>query len=171
VRTRLTAATLIAIAAQAILGTVVSAQQDKHALKLGNLAFSAFRGYENWKVVAVSHNDDLMKVIVANDVMIKAYWRGPPAEDQIFPEGSKVVKLEWSIKKNTVPQLVEVPDVLQAVANIEKDSKQFAGTYGWAYGNFRFDATSHTFTPQDTDARSGNACHSAAASKDYIFTA
>ena len=170
-RARIILAILIAIGAPAILGTVVSAEQDKYALTLGKLSFSDFRGYENWKVVAVSHTDDLMKVIVANDEMIAAYRRGLPAEGQTFPEGSKVVKIEWSIKKNTVPEPVEVPDALQAVATIEKDSKRFPDTHGWAYGNFSFDVTSRTFKPQGTDAKCGYACHTVAASKDYIFTA
>ena len=162
---------LVAMASPAILGAVVSAQQDKYALKLGKLSFSDFRGYEDWKVVAASRTNDEMKVIVANDVMIKAYRSGLPAEGQTFPEGSKIVKLEWSIKKNTTPYPVEVPGALQAVATIEKDSKRFPDTHGWAYGAFNFDQKSQTFAAQGNDSRCGYACHTAVASKDYIFTA
>ena len=154
------------------LGGIAVAQQDKYALKLGNLAFSDFRGYENWGVVAVSQTDTQLKVIVANDVMMNAYRQGLPADGKLFPEGSKIVKIEWGFKKNAqAPYSVDVPDGLQAVATIEKDSKRFPDTHGWAYGNFNYDASSKTFTPQGNDAKCGYACHTRMASQDYIYTA
>jgi Cytochrome P460 len=155
----------------AVAGGVAFAQQDRYALKLGNLAFGDFKGYENWRVVAVSETKDQLKVIVANDVMMAAYRGGLPADGKLFPEGSKIVKIEWGKKTNTVaPYAVEVPDNLQAVATIEKDSKRFPDTHGWAYGNFNFDAASKTFTGQGTDAKCGYACHTKVAAKDYIYT-
>jgi hypothetical protein len=53
-RTRLIAWALIGAASLAMLGHVAIAQQDRYRLQLGNLSFADFRGYENWKVVAVS---------------------------------------------------------------------------------------------------------------------
>ena len=154
-----------------VCGGIALAQQDRYTLKLGNLAFSDFRGYENWRVVAVSQTDTQLKVIVANDVMMNAYRQGLPADGKLFPEGSKVVKIEWGMKKNPkAPYAVEVPDLLQAVATIEKDSKRFPDTHGWAYGNFNYNAASKVFTPQGNDAKCGYACHTSAASRDYIFT-
>src|ERR1700723_490063 len=141
----------IVLVALAALGSIALAAQDRYTLKLGELAFSDFRGYEDWKVVAVSQTETLQKVILANDVMMDAYRQGLPADGKLFPEGSKVVKIEWSMKKNTrAPYSVEVPDALQAVATIEKDSKRFPDTHGWAYGNFNYSAASNTFTPQGT---------------------
>ncbi|MES2293833.1 MAG: cytochrome P460 family protein [Pseudomonadota bacterium] len=163
----------IALLSSALLVAVggAAAQQDRYALKLGNLAFADFKGYENWHVVAVSETKDQMKVIVANDVMLAAYRQGLPADGKLFPEGSKIVKIEWGKKTSTVaPYFVEVPDNLQAVATIEKDSKRFPDTHGWAYGNFNYSAASKTFTPQGTDAKCGYACHTKVAAKDYIFT-
>jgi hypothetical protein len=145
--------------------------QDKYALTLGKLSFGDFRGYEDWKVVAVSRTDEQVKVIVANDVMINAYKQGLPATGKTFPEGSKVVKIEWKVKKSTTPYPVETPGELEAVATIEKDSKRFPDTHGWAYGAFDFDAKAKSFKAQGTDAKCGYACHTAVASKDYIFTA
>ena len=82
-------------------------------------------------------------MIVANDVMIAAYRQGLPAAGKLFPEGSKMVKIEWSMKKNTqAPYAVQVPDALVAVATIEKDSTRFPDTHGWAYGNFNYNAAS-----------------------------
>ena len=104
------------------------AAQDKYALKLGKLSFGDFRGYENWENIAVSQTEKQMKVILANDVMMKAYRQGLPADGKLFPEGSKIVKIEWSFKKNPVsPYFVNVPDALQAVDVIEKDCKAIPG--------------------------------------------
>jgi hypothetical protein len=156
----------------AVFGGMAICAQDRYTLKLGELAFSDFRGYENWENVAVSQTETMLKVIVANEVMMKAYRQGLPADGKFFPEGSKVVKIEWSFKKNPVsPYFVQVPDTLKAVATIEKDSKRFPDTHGWAWGNFNYDAASETFTPEGTDAKCGFACHSTVAAQDYMFTA
>jgi hypothetical protein len=163
---------LTAAASLAVFGGIALAQpQDKYAIALGRLSFGDFRGYENWQVVAVSRTDEQLKVIVANDVMMKAYRSGLPADGKQFPEGSKVVKIEWKVKKNTVPYAVEVPGDLEAVATIEKDSKRFPDTHGWAYGAFNYDTKAKTFAAQGADAKCGYACHTSVASKDYIFTA
>ena len=156
----------------AVLGSMALAAQDRYTLKLGKLSFADFKGYENWKDVAVSQTETQLKVIVANDVMMDAYRRGLPADGKLFPEGSKIVKIEWTFKKNPVsPYFVQVPDTLKAVATIEKDSKRFPDTHGWAWGNFNYDAASETFTPEGTDAKCGFACHSTVAAQDYMFTA
>ena len=61
----LTIATITAVLA-AVGGTAFSAQ-DRYTLKVPDgLAFSEFRGYEKWQVVAVSQSGDLIEVILAN---------------------------------------------------------------------------------------------------------
>ena len=171
-RARILALTLIGAVLLAVFGGIAVAQQDRYTLTLGLLSFGDFKGYENWRTVAVSQTKTQLKVILANDVMMDAYRQGLPAAGKLFPEGSKVVKIEWSMKKNSrAPYSVEVPDALQAVATIEKDSKRFPDTHGWAYGNFNYSAASNTFTPEGTDAKCGYACHTKMASQDYIYTA
>jgi hypothetical protein len=170
-RIRIITLVLIGAASLAIFGGIAIAQQDRYALTLGNLSFGDFKGYENWHVVAVSETKTQVKVIAANDVMIEAFRQGLPAAGKLFPEGSKVVKIEWNKKVNTVaPYFVEVPDTLAAVATIEKDSKRFPDTHGWAYGNFNYNTASKTFTPQGNDAKCGYACHTKVAAQDYIYT-
>ena len=155
----------------AVLGGMAIAAQDKYSLKLGKLSFADFRGYENWKNVAVSQTEKQLKVILANDVMIDAYRKGLPADGKLFPDGVKIVKIEWSFKKNPVsPYFVQVPDTLQAVDVIEKDTKRFPDTHGWAYANFVYDAAADTFTHEGTEPNCGFACHTTVAAKDYIFT-
>ena len=167
---------LMASAMLAVFGGMAIAAQDRYTLTLGKLSFADFRGYENWKDVAVSQTEKQLKVIVANDVMLDAYKQGLPADGKLFPEGSKIVKIEWSFKKNAAsPYFVQVPDALQAVDVIEKDSKRFPDTHGWAYAKFDYDPASDTFKPSAplsaTGHECGYACHTAVAANDYIFTA
>jgi len=75
---------------------------DKYALQSPDgIAFSDFRGYEDWAVVSSARTDEVLKVIVANPAMIKAYKAGVPLNGQVFPEGSRIVKLQWKPKKST----------------------------------------------------------------------
>jgi Cytochrome P460 len=166
-------AMLIVVVLLAVLGSMSIAAQDRYTLQVPNgLAFSEFRGYENWQNVAVSQTDNGLKVIAANDAMIDAYRQGIPGNGKPFPENSKIVKIEWSSKKNPEsPYFVMVPDTLKSVSFIEKDTKRFPDTNGWAYAQFLYDAASDTFKPNGNDAQCGYACHTAVAAKDYIFTA
>jgi hypothetical protein len=156
----------------AALGGIAVAAQDKYTLQLpGGLPFSDFRGYEDWQVVSVSQTDELLKVMVANPVMIDAYKAGVPGNGQPFPDGSKIAKIEWKPKKMTEsPFAVNVPSTLQDVFLIEKDTKRFPNTKGWAYAVFDYNPASDTFTPDASGTvNCGFACHTVVASKDYIF--
>jgi hypothetical protein len=159
-----------------VLGSMVLAAQDKYTLKSPNgVAFSEFRGYETWQDVAVSQTDNGIKAILGNPVMIKAYKEGIPGNGKPFPEGSVIVKIEWSKIKNPVsPYSVEVPDTLKSVSFILKDSKRFPDTSGWGYAQFLYDAASDTFKPFGNDSSFGKVCyqcHTIVKEKDYIFTA
>jgi len=111
----------------------------------------------------------VLKVIVANPVMIDAYRAGIPGNGKPFPDGSKIAKMGWIPKKSAeAPFSVFVPDHLKSVGFIEKDSKRFPDTSGWGYAEFVYDAPSDMFKPSK-DVRCGYACHTIAAKKDYIF--
>ena len=80
---------ITALALAVLGGTTTSAQdkQDKYTLKVpGGLAFSEFKGYEDWQAVGPSQTDaaNVIRLIVANPVMIDAYrgcsrqWQGLP---------------------------------------------------------------------------------------------
>jgi hypothetical protein len=166
-------ALMIIAVSLATVGGMALAAQDRYTLKVPNgLAFSEFKGYENWPDVAVSQTENGLKVIAANSPMINAYRSGIPGNGKHFPEGSKIVKIEWTSKKNAEsPYFVMVPDNLKSVSFIEKDTKRFPNTGGWGYAQFQYDAAAETFTPVGNDAGCGHACHTAVKAKDYIFTA
>ena len=171
-RTPFPAIMIIAVSL-AVLGGMALAAQDRFTLKVPNgPAFSDFKGYENWQNVAVSQTETGLKIIAANPAMIKAYRSGIPGNGKPFPEGSKIVKIEWTSKKNAEsPYFVMVPDTLKSLSFIEKDTKRFKDSGGWGYAQFQNDAASDTLTPFGTDAACGYACHTAVKAKDYIFTA
>ena len=172
--TRIASGSLMIVAMSlAVAGGMAFAAQDKYSLKVPNgLAFSEFKGYEDWEDVAVSQTENGIKVILADPAMINAYRSGIPGNGQHFPDGSKIVKIEWTAKKNTEsPYFVMVPDTLKSVSFILKDTSRFPDTNGWAYAQFVYDAPSDTFTPTGSDAKCGYACHTKVAAQDYIFTA
>ena len=159
-----------------ILGGVVPCAQgqDKGKYSLispDGVAFSDFKGYEDWSVVSSAHQEEVLKVIVANPEMITAYKSGSPGDGHFFPEGSRVVKLQWKPKKSTeAPFVVDVPDVFEQAFVMEKDSKRFPKTGGWGYAVFNYDAVSGKFAPDPTaHADCGNTCHMAVKAKDYVF--
>lgn len=182
-------AALVTLAIAVVSGSSSSAQekQDKYGLQIpGGLSFSEVRGYEQWQVVGPSFTEaaNVIRAIVANPVMIKAYEDGVPGNGKPFPDGSKIVKLEWRPKKITDPPFSAktpdtVPGELEQVEFIVKDSQRFSDTHGWGYAMFDYDAATGAFAPATTaskppvnhDAKCGAACHELAASKGYIFTA
>jgi hypothetical protein len=161
-------------------GVAISAATDKYTVKVpGGLAFSEFRGYETWELIAVSHNGDKLAAILGNPVMIGAYKSGIPENGKPFPDGAKMAKVHWIARKNeTAPGQPTVPGAQHDVDFMLKDSKRFADSGGWGYAEFEYDALSKTFRPgnlsdkppQGNDAKCGGACHTVALKRDYVFT-
>jgi Cytochrome P460 len=176
---RIAGFTIVAIG-MAVLAVLVAATlyaqgqgKDKYSLTSpGGIAFSDFRGYEDWAVVSsASTTNEVLKVIVGNPAMITAFKAGVPGNGQPFPEGSMIVKLQWKPKRSTeAPFVVDVPDVFAQAFVMEKDSRRFPQTGGWGYAVFNYDAAADRFTADPKSLSDcGNACHTAVKKKDYIF--
>ena len=97
-------AVLVAVAVHAQDKSPMNAQDKYSLISPGGIAFSDFRGYGDWPAVSSAHQDEILKVIVANAKMIAAYKAGIPGNGQPFPEGSKIVKLQWKQKKSAEAQ-------------------------------------------------------------------
>jgi hypothetical protein len=161
-------------------GAAISAQ-DRYTLKVPNgLAFSEFRGYDGWQVIAISQNGGLIAVILGNPAMISAYKAGVPGNGRPFPDGAKMAKIHWNPKTNeTAPGQPLVPGTLHDIDFMAKDSKRFADSGGWGYAEFEYDAASDRFRPgtltdqppQANDAKCGFACHTIVQKQDFVFTA
>ena len=160
----------IALVLGAAGGTALSAQ-DKYTLQLPNgVPFSDFKGYEGWQLVSVAQTDERLKVMVANPTMIDAYKAGVPGNGQLFPDGSKIAKLQWNPKKSTeAPFVVDVPDTFAQAFFMEKDAKRFPASGGWGYALFNYTAASDAFAADPAPADCGHTCHVAVKAKDHIF--
>lgn len=176
---RHTAAAIIAGGLLSVLGALALATQDKYTLKVPNgLAFAEFKGYETWQVVSICHNGDLMAATLANPEMIKAYQAGVPGNGKQFPDGARMAKIHWTLKKlETFPAAI-VPDSQHDIDFMVKDSRRFGDSGGWGYAEFEYDSASGAFRPgtssdkppQANDARCGFACHTGVKKQDYVFT-
>ncbi len=177
------ASSLIAIPAVvlAIFGGRAISAQDKYTVEVpGGLAFSEFRGYEDWPVVATSENGGAFAVILGNPATIDAYKGGAPGNGKPFPDGAKIAKIHWHPKKQEAyPGPPTVPGAQYNADFMVKDSKRFADSAGWGWATFDYDAASDAFRPgdenssppQEHDAKCGFACHTIVTAKDYVFTA
>jgi Cytochrome P460 len=160
-------------------GVAVSAS-DKYTLEVpGGLAFSEFRGYEDWSVIAISQNGPMIAMILGNPEMIAALREGVPDNGKPFPDGAKMAKIHWTPKKQeSYPGQPTVPGAQHDVDFMVKDSKRFADSAGWGFAEFEYDTASDTFRPgnesdtppQAHDAKCGFACHTIVKTRDYVFT-
>jgi hypothetical protein len=178
------AATVVIVAASVVVDIVLAAQ-DRFSLKSPNgIAFSEFKGYEAWQVIAPSQPDDgggcgstpsgCVKAILGNPVMIKAYSDGLPANGLSVPDGAVMAKIEWSKRSNPPPPYgATVPGKLREVSFMVKDSRRFPGTNGWGYATFNYDEASGAWKPFGDNPAFANkchACHTIVKARDFVFT-
>jgi hypothetical protein len=156
-----------------------SPEAAKYGVKVPNgLAFSEFKGYEDWHLISISQDGPAMAAILGNPVMIKAYQAGIPGNGKPFPDGSKMTKIHWVPTKMATFPAATVPGRQHDVDFMVKDSKRFADSGGWGWGAFEYDSASGKFTPattaanppQGNDAKCGFACHTIVQGRDYVFT-
>jgi hypothetical protein len=152
---------------------------DKYSLKVeGGLAFSEFKGYEDWQLISISQDGPLVAAILGNPVMIEAFRKGTPENGKPFPDGAKMAKVHWTPGTSSTFPAATVPHAQHDVDFMIKDAKRFADSGGWGYGVFEYDAASDTFRPggpkdsppQANDAKCGAACHTIVKNRDFVFT-
>src|SRR5438067_185324 len=107
---------LTAMLVVSVLVGLVVAGQDKYTLKVpGGLAFSEFRGYEDWQAIGTSRSEKAIAEILGNPTMINAYRAGIPANGKAVPDGAKMAKVHWTPKQNEFFPGATVPGSLQNV--------------------------------------------------------
>ena len=133
-------------------------------------------GYRDWKLISVAREEgdlDDIRAILGNDIAIKAYREGQVP----FPDGAIVAALHWnevsSEENNNVlakgfPGAGIQSFVPGPAVNMQfmiKDSKKYATTGGWGFGDF-------------TNGKPGSVslmktcftCHVPAKDHDFVFT-
>jgi Cytochrome P460 len=162
---------LVAIAAVAAVVAslaLASRHADEEAAPIFGVTIPP--GYRDWKLISVTHEEgefNQLRAQLGNDIAIKAYREGKLP----FPDGAIIVALHWkrvpSDEDNKVFGRVQA-FVAGSAVNMQvmvKDSKKYAATGGWGFGDFKdgkpSDATLH---------EKCFPCHSPAKASDYVFT-
>lgn len=119
---------------------VMSAQrQDEAASPIYGVTLP--NGYRDWKLVSVAQengvNNDI-RAILGNEIALKAFRENK----RPFPDGAIIVRLAWryqSSPRNDAVFPAPQSYVAGAPTNVQvsvKDSKRYAATGGWGYGQF-----------------------------------
>ena len=168
------------LAAAALAGTAAymapaSGQADADASPIYGVKIPT--GFRDWRLIAVNHLSGTsvkqVRAQLGNDIAIKAYREGTLP----FPDGAIIVAFHWkeiSSESNNKVLAVGFPNagfqsfVPEAAVNVQfmvKDSKKYAATGGWGFGDFTKgkpgdEALHKTCFP----------CHQPAKDSDYVFT-
>jgi len=136
-------------------------------------------GYRDWRLISVNHlagaggNLKQVRAQVGNDMAVEAFRAGKLP----FPDGATIAALHWnevSSAENDKVLAVGFPGaglqsfIAGSAVNVQfmvKDSKKYAASGGWGFGDF-------------TNGKPGNealhqtcyACHLPAKDRDFVFT-
>jgi hypothetical protein len=130
-------------------------------------------GYRDWKLISVAREKGKLndiRGILGNDIAIKAYRKGTLP----FPDGAIIARIAWSYvpsEENNkifgrVQSFVPGPPPDWYLQFLVKDSKKYAATGGWGFGQFNKDGKA-AGEAMMTDCFP---CHQAIKSRDFIFT-
>jgi len=131
------------------------------------LSFKMIEGYQDYKIVATHWRTDKseLRYVLANPVAYKAL----KSKRMPLPEGSKIVKIGWSVKPmGAYPDALEA-DKLLRVEYMVKDSKHY-NQNGDHWGYARFVKKGDTYVPWANGSAECVACHSAVGENDYLFS-
>jgi hypothetical protein len=129
-------------------------------------------GYRDWKMITVAHeagkNNDI-RGILGNDIAVKAFREGT----RPFPDGTIIARLAYVYESSPENDKV-FPAPQSFVAgkptNVQisvRDSKKYANSGGWGYGQFE-DGVANKSEPL---LKSCFACHTKLdPSKDLVFS-
>jgi len=129
------------------------------------------QGYRDWRLISVAHEEGSLhdiRAILGDDVAIKAYRE----QRATFPDGAIIARIAWnhipSKENNKVfgDEQSFVPGLPTNIQFTVKDSKKYAATGGWGFGQF------------DTEGKpAGEAvlktcypCHEHIKDRDFVFT-
>jgi hypothetical protein len=127
-------------------------------------------GYRDWKLISVAHEEGNLNDIRAqlgNDIAMKAYREGKLP----FPDGTIIVALHWSHvpseENNKVfgraqSFVAGSPKNMQVMV---KDSKKYAATGGWGFGDFKDGKPS-----DEALHKACFPCHEPAKARDFVFS-
>jgi hypothetical protein len=127
-------------------------------------------GYRDWQLISVTHEEgdfNQLRAALGNATAMKAYREGKLP----FPDGSIIVALHWkrvpSDESNQAFGRVQA-FVAGSPVNMQvmvKDSKKYAATGGWGFGDFKDGKPS-----DEAMHKACFPCHEPFKDRDYVFT-
>ena len=160
---------LVVLAASAFAADVYLTDNTKLpelTMKNTALSFKDIQGYQDYKIVAMHFRKDKneLRYILANPVAYNALKNGY----KVMPNGSKVVKIGWSVNPMSKFEPALEADKIQRVEYMIKDSTKHKESDGWGYA--RFVKKDGKYQAWGGDVKSCVACHAAVKSQDALFT-
>ena len=146
---------------------LISASLPDIKMPDNGLSFREIEGYQDYKVVATHFRTDKkeLRSILANPIALEALMEGKKP----LPEGSKFVKIGWSVKPMlTFPDALEA-DQIQRIEYMVKDSKNY-NQNGDHWGYARYVKKGDVYVPYAKGSAECVACHASVAGDDYLFT-
>jgi Cytochrome P460 len=146
----------------------VSGDADEEAVPIFGIKIP--RGYRDWKLISVAHEEGNLndiRAIVGNDLAIKAYRD----KKLPFPDGTIIARLAWTYVPSEENNKIfgrSQSFVAGAATNIQfmvKDSRKYSVTGGWEFAQFKGgkpadEALLKTCFP----------CHEPIKARDFVFT-
>jgi hypothetical protein len=146
----------------------VSGDADEEAVPIFGIKIP--RGYRDWKLISVAHEEGNLndiRAIVGNDLAIKAYRD----KKLPFPDGTIIARLAWTYVPSEENNKIfgrSQSFVAGAATNIQfmvKDSRKYSVTGGWGFAQFKGgkpadEALLKTCFP----------CHEPIKARDFVFT-
>lgn len=128
--------------------------------------------YRQWQVVSVAHEAGTLndiRVILGNDVAMKSLRAG----QRVYPDGAKLARIAWKLvpsERNNEAFGRSQSFVAGDPTNVQisvKDSRKYAATGGWGYGQFEKGKANPDVALMETCF----ACHrKLPESEDFVFT-
>jgi hypothetical protein len=126
--------------------------------------------YRDWQLISVTHEEgdfNQLRAQLGNDIAMKAYREGTLP----FPDGAIIVALHWkrvaSDEDNQVFGKVQAfvagPRVNMQI--MVKDSKKYAATGGWGFGDF-----TEGKPADEAKHKTCFPCHEPAKAHDFVYT-
>ena len=131
-------------------------------------------GYRDWRVITVAHeegNNNDLRAVLGNDIAIKAYREGHLP----FPDGAIIARIAWkyvpSEENDKVfgrrQSFVAGSTPTWGLQFMVKDSKKYAATGGWGFGQFDQDGKPNL---PEAVFKKCFPCHQPVKDRDFVFT-
>jgi hypothetical protein len=148
--------------------TTTSASADTEASLIFGVTIPS--GYRDWQLISATHEEgdfNQLRAQLGNNIAMKAYREGTLS----FPDGAIIVALHWkrvaSDEDNKVFGKVQAfvagPRVNMQI--MVKDSKKYAATGGWGFGDF-----TEGKPADEAKHKTCFPCHEPAKAHDFVYT-